>query len=388
MRKIKIVTIVGARPQIIKAAAISRAIEKRYADKILEILVHTGQHYDENMSQIFFDELGIPTPSYNLNIGSGSHSKQTSMMLEAIGELLIKEKPDALLLYGDTNSTLAAAIASVKIHIPIIHVEGGLRSFNKLYPEEVNRIMTDHMSTMIFAPTIDGYNNLIKEGFKNNTTPPYTLNNPKIYHCGDIMYDNSLFFSTISHEKTSIIKDNNLIENNFILVTIHRDINTDNHVRLNAYFNAIYTISEKENIKFILPLHPRTSSILKKALNDDLYDKISSSELIKIVPPASFLEIIELEKNAKMVMTDSGGVQKEAFFFNKPCIIFLNETPWIELIECGSAILVDADETKILNAFEYFKSTPELKFPSYYGDGTSAEFICEEIIKNFDKTIN
>lgn len=388
MKRIKVLTIIGARPQIIKAAAISRAIANHFSDAIEEILVHTGQHYDANMSAVFFEELGIPEPNHNLAIGSGTHSRQTALMLDAIGDLLAKEKPDVVLLYGDTNSTLAASMAGAKLHIPIVHIEGGLRSFSKVYPEEINRLMTDHVSTLVFTPTADGFNNLLREGFRADTQPPFTVDNPAIYHCGDIMYDNSLHFSEIAGKKVTLLRDQGLKKDQYVLVTIHRDTNTDYPERISSIFKAIVRISEKYAMDFMIPLHPRTSKILEKQLSPELYRQVTESKKIKIVAPASFLEMIELEKNAKLIMTDSGGVQKEAFFFQKPSVIFLKETPWVELTESGSAILVDADESRIIDAYEHFNSATQLNFPNYYGDGSAAEFICKEIIKTFSKKQN
>jgi UDP-GlcNAc3NAcA epimerase len=378
---IKILTIIGARPQIIKAAALSRAIKNNFADKIQEVIVHTGQHYDENMSQVFFDELEIPHPNYNLNVGSGSHGKQTASMIEGIEEILLKEKPNCLILYGDTNSTLAGAIAASKIQIPVIHIEAGLRSFNKSMPEEINRIMCDHVSTLLFSPTQAGYNNLLKEGFEENNQPPYSFDNPKIYHCGDVMYDNSIYFSEVTDQKTSVLKDNDLQSSKFILATIHRNNNTDEPSRLNALFSAMNKIATENKIKIIIPLHPRTAKLLSKNLSSELYSIIKINSYIKIISPVSFLEMIALEKAAQLIMTDSGGVQKEAFFFQKPCIILRSETEWIELVSCGSAKIVDADETKILEAYNYFTKTKKLQFLDIFGDGKSAEFICGEIFQ-------
>lgn len=375
----KILTIIGARPQIIKAAAISRAIKKRFLNTFKEIILHTGQHYDANMSQVFFDELEIPYPNYQLNVGSSSHGKQTADMISAIEEVLIKENPNAILLYGDTNSTLAGAIAASKIHIPIIHVEAGLRSNNKSMPEEINRIMCDHASTLLFSPTKQGVENLTKEGFKLNTLPPYSRDNPKIYHCGDIMLDNSLFFSKLSDTKTDIIEKYQLTKNNFLLATIHRNNNTDNSQRLNEIFSALYTICSQNTIPIFLPLHPRTAKILEKNLSSELYSKITSDKNFIIAPPVSFLEMIALEKNCLMVLTDSGGVQKEAFYFKKPCLIIRPETEWVELVSCGAAIITDADKEKILKAFSHFYTNVPTNFPMFYGDGSAAEFICDEI---------
>lgn len=378
---LKIVTIIGARPQIIKAAALSRAISTRFPGEIKEVIVHTGQHYDANMSQVFFDELNIPAPDYNLNVGSGLHGKQTAAMIEGIEEILLKENPECIVLYGDTNSTLAGAIAASKVHVPVVHIEAGLRSFNKSMPEEVNRIMCDHVSTLLFSPTETGVRNLEREGFDRNAKPPYTADNPRVYHCGDVMYDNSLYFSRIATGE--ILSRYELEKDNFILATIHRNANTDDPVRLNAIFRALNRIGEKTTV--VLPLHPRTQKLLEKQLEPGLYKAITSNTNMLLIPPASFLDMIALEKNAKMIITDSGGVQKEAYFFGKPCIILRPETEWVELVEVGAAIIADADESKILSAYDRFCADPSLAVLPIYGEGKAAEFICSEIIKTFKK---
>ena len=373
-KMIKIVTIIGARPQIIKAAALSRAIKEKFSNEIEEVIVHTGQHYDENMSQVFFDELGIPAPDYNLGVGSGKHGEQTSKMIEGIEEILLKENPDYLVVYGDTNSTLAGAIAASKIHIPIAHIEAGLRSFNKAMPEEINRICCDHCSTMLFSPTATGYKNLIKEGFDPENKKPFTIDNPGIYHCGDVMYDNSMFFgSTDNGQQTT---DNNP----YILCTIHRNNNTDEPERLSSIVKALLRLSKEEEI--IIPLHPRTKKLLDVNLSPDIYNELVNNEKIHIIPPASFLEMIKLEKNASIVLTDSGGVQKEAFFFKKPCIIIRSETEWKEIVECGAAIIADANEDNIVNGYYHFKDNKISEYPELFGDGKAAEFICNELINN------
>lgn len=377
---IKIVTIIGARPQIIKAAALSRAIKQHYSKSIQEIIVHTGQHYDENMSQVFFTELGIPAPHYNLNAGSGSHGKQTAAMLVGIEEILLNEKPNGIVLYGDTNSTLAGAIAASKIHIPVVHIEAGLRSFNKAMPEEINRIMCDHVSTLLFSPTKTGFVNLQKEGFRMDNEKPYTADNPKIYHSGDVMYDNSLFFSDIAEEKSDILRKHQLEGTPFVLATIHRNNNTDEPVRLNALFSALNRISEEQEMNVVLPLHPRTAKLLQHNLSPELYRQVTQNKRMKLIEPVSFLEMIALEKNCAIVMTDSGGVQKEAFYFKKPCVILRPETEWIELVICGSAIIADADETRILEAYDTLMQNKDLTYPPFYGNGKAAEFICEEMI--------
>ncbi len=379
---IKIITIIGARPQIIKAAAISRAIRNKFSDQISEIIVHTGQHYDINMSKIFFDELEIPKSDYNLNIGSASHGKQTALMIEGIEKILLNEKPHSIILYGDTNSTLAGAVAAAKIHIPVSHIEAGLRSFNKKMPEEINRIVCDHASTLLFSPTLTGFNNLIREGFDPDTKPPYNIDNPGIYHCGDVMFDNSICFSEVAEKKSGILKQLNLSPGKFILTTIHRDSNTDNPERLNAIFSALKNIAENQNLNIVLPIHPRTSKLLKNNLSTGLYQAIKNKPLIKIISPVSFLDMIVLEKNTEMIFTDSGGVQKEAYFFQKPCIIMRSETEWKEIVENKAAIVTDADEKRILNAYEHFKKSNKILFPPIFGDGKASEFICKEIIKN------
>ncbi len=374
----KLVTIIGARPQIIKAAALSRAIRNHYSDTIQEIIVHTGQHYDDNMSQVFFDELQIPHPDHNLHVGSASHGVQTARMTEGIESLLIKEQPDYIVLYGDTNSTLAGAVAAAKIHVPIVHIEAGLRSFNKSMPEEINRIVCDHCSTLLFTPTKAGLENLKREGFPMDNEGPYTIDNPKVYHCGDIMYDNSLHFAGIAEEKTDIIQRLELKGKPFVLATIHRDSNTDYPERLSAIFRSIIKLSEECQV--VLPLHPRTAKLIKTNLDEDMQKQIFSCPDIKLIPPVSFLEMIALERHARLVMTDSGGVQKEAYFFKKPCIILRPETEWVEIVETGNAILADADECRIMKAWKHFKDNPPTMFPEIFGDGHAAEFMLEKII--------
>lgn len=377
---IKVLTVIGARPQIIKAAAMSRAIAGSYSDSISEIIVHTGQHYDENMSEVFFQELGIPQPDYNLHVGSGQHGQQTAAMIAGLEELLVKEEPNAIVVYGDTNSTLAAAVAASKIHVPVVHIEAGLRSFNKKMPEEVNRILCDHVSTLLFSPTGRGLENLVNEGFKRDNPGPYTMDNPRIYHCGDVMYDNSMHFAQVAEEKTTILRDLGVEENDFILSTIHRNNNTDEPERLTAIFEALIEVSDTAQMPVVLPLHPRTAKLLENNLLGDLYQKVQASDRIKIVPPASFLEMIALEKNATIILTDSGGVQKESFFFQKPCVILRPETEWVELVENGNAIIADASKDKIIDAFQTFSSGSDLSYPAFYGDGRAAEFICGEIL--------
>ena len=375
----KIITVIGARPQIIKAAAISRAIKNNFSDKILEVIVHTGQHYDENMSQIFFEELEIPFPNFNLNVGSGSHGEQTAKMLEGLENIYMQEKPDAVIVYGDTNSTIAGALAASKIHIPVIHIEAGLRSFNKAMPEEINRIACDHMSTLLFTPSETGHRNLLNEGIKNDQKEAASIDNPKIYLCGDIMYDNSLYFSAVSEQKSEILKELEITTDEFILCTIHRDTNTDDTANLNAIFRALLRIQKTSNLKIVLPLHPRTKEKLNSHLDENLLTEINQNKNFKIIPPLGFLDIISLEKNARLIITDSGGLQKEAFFFQKPCVILREQTEWIEIVENGNALIAGANELKIISSVETLFKRTDFTYPNLYGDGNAANFICKKI---------
>ena len=380
---IKILTIVGARPQFIKASAISRAIRDNFSNEITELIVHTGQHYDDNMSSVFFREMEIPEPAYNLEVGSGKHGKQTADMMAGIESILTKENPNAVLIYGDTNSTLAGALAASKIHIPVIHVEAGLRSFNKSMPEEINRIVTDHVSTLLFSPTEKGIENLLKEGISNNKEKPYHIDNPGVFHCGDIMYDNALYFSKVAEDKSNLLASLKLKNNSYVLVTLHRDINTDVPERLNSIFKAIERISEKGDTKFVIPLHPRTRKKWGELPDETLKDIIENNNLITIIPAVSYLDFICLEKNAKLIMTDSGGVQKESYFFEKPCMIMRDETEWVELLELGTAQLCGADEEKIVQSYKELIGKKDLTFPEIYGDGHAAKFILKKILENF-----
>ena len=380
----KILTIIGARPQIIKAAAISRAIKNNFSDKIEELIIHTGQHYDTNMSEIFFEELAIPRPDFNLNVGSSSHGQQTAKIIEGIEELLLTTNPDGIIIYGDTNSTVAAALAASKLQIPIFHIEAGLRSFNKIMPEEINRILSDHISTLLFCPTKTAINNLKKEGFSLENSSKPTIDNPHTYLCGDIMFDNSIHFSSISDINATILKNENLTNEKFILVTIHRNANTDDPIRLNAIFNALNYIQNTTNFTIVLPIHPRTKKMMDLLLNQENKQLLAENKKIKIIPPAGFLDIIALEKNAELIITDSGGLQKEAYFFNKPCVILRPETEWVEIVENGNAIIADADEVRIVEAANNLLVKKDYTYPSLFGDGKASEFIIEKIIETLN----
>jgi UDP-GlcNAc3NAcA epimerase len=386
MSPIKVLNIVGARPQIIKASAISRAIRTHFSSQIIEIILHTGQHYDKEMSEVFFDELEIHKPHFNLGVGSAGHGRQTSMMISGIEEILISEKPDCVVLYGDTNSTLAGAVAASKLHFPVIHIEAGLRSFNKKMPEEINRIISDHCSTLLFAPTNAAFKNLMAEGFRPENSPPYTIDNPKIYLTGDIMYDNTLFFAKLAEKKKhSFLSHLSVEKDRYILVTIHRDTNTDDTDRLRKILSTLKAIAENKRMALVMPLHPRTIITLRSKL-PEFYAELTNSEYIKILPPVTFLEMILLEKSCKMIITDSGGVQKESHFFKKPCVVLRKETEWVELVNNGTARCVDADQDRIIAEVDRFiENCHGLEYPGFYGDGKTAEFILREILLLFEK---
>ena len=343
----KILKVIGARPQFIKAAAVSTAVVDRLG--IEEVIVHTGQHYDPEMSQVFFDELKIPNPKYLLEIGSGSHGAQTGKMLNKLEEVMQNEKPDIVLVYGDTNSTLAGALAAVKLHIPIAHVEAGLRSFNRMMPEEINRILTDKISSLLFCPSGVSISNLEKEGITEG-----------VYESGDVMYDCIKLFLPLAEQYSTISEPLGLVANNYVLATIHRAENTDNEDRLRSIFKALTEISEESRV--VLPLHPRTKKYL------DQFNIQTGN--ITLIDPVSYLEMLALSSGAKKIITDSGGLQKEAFWLDVPCITARYETEWIETVEQGWNTLAGADNQLILEAFSRVK--PEQTKKDVYGSGDSS----------------
>jgi UDP-GlcNAc3NAcA epimerase len=373
----KIITIVGARPQLIKAAAVSRTVKKLFPGRIRELIVHSGQHYDDNMSRVFFKELEIPEPHYNLEVGSGSHGFQTAEIICRSEKILLDEKPDMVIVYGDTNTTLAGALAASKIHVPLAHIEAGLRSFNKSMPEEINRVVCDHLSTFLFSPTQTGFENLVKEGFDPKISPPYSIDRPAIHHCGDVMYDNALHFIQTAEKRSHILDDLDIKDKDFILCTIHRDINTDSADRLNTIMNTLDEISRAEKMIFILPLHPRTNKMLPALLRE----RMASNPFFRIMTPVTYFDMLMLESRCLMIFTDSGGVQKESYFFRKPCLVLRPETEWKELTDLGNAVIVDADPYLIMETFHRFYKTPPDKFPQIFGDGKAAEFILGELVK-------
>jgi len=351
----KIISIVGARPQFVKVAIVSKMLRKKYQ----EVLIHTGQHYDFELSQLFFDELKIPEPDYNLEVGSASHGKQTGEMLKRIEEVLLKENPDFVLVYGDTNSTLAGALAAVKLHIPVGHVEAGLRSFDKSMPEEVNRVLTDHCSTLLFAPTKTAVENLKKEGITDG-----------VYITGDVMYDALLECVKLS-KSSKILEQLDLKPKNYLLATIHRPSNTDNPINLKNILEAFSEV--KETVVF--PVHPRTEKFIREhGLDHRIKDNVI------LTKPLGYIEFICLEKNAKKILTDSGGVQKEAYWLKVPCITLRDITEWAETVKDGWNVLVGADKEKIVKMVNEFE--PKGKQRNVFGDGKASERICETL-KNY-----
>ena len=349
----KILTVVGARPQFVKAAALSRALKKI---GINEVLVHTGQHFDENMAEIFFRQMDIPEPKYNLGINSLSHGAMTGRMLEEIEKVLIVEKPSVVVVFGDTNSTLAGALAAIKLHIPVAHIEAGLRSYNMKMPEEINRILTDRISNYLFCPTEVAIKNLQAEGFDN-----FEIN---ILKTGDVMYDVALYYSRFSNERSTIIKDLGLNKKPFLLTTLHRQENTDDLFRLNSIISALNSLSKDYQI--VLPIHPRTRKILQNENIKLNFDPIE---------PVGYFDMIELLKHCKMGITDSGRVQKEAFFFEKHCLVTRDETEWTELVDLNYNFMVGADTDKIIKTVAKVAKTSAKFDVKPYGEGNAADKI-------------
>ncbi len=411
---VKIATIIGARPQFIKAAVVSRAIQtsNKKKKKIQEILVHTGQHYDYFMDKVFFEELDLPQPHYHLGVGSGSHGKQTGIMLERIETILQKEKPGAVLVYGDTNSTLAGALAAAKLNIPVAHVEAGLRSYNRRMPEEINRLLTDHLSTFLFCPTAQAVQNLLKEGIRDGK-------GKIVKNVGDVMYDSILFYSKLAESRSTILQELNLAIQksevrsqklklrtpnsrlqteispnsellthnfkqktpnselrtpNYYLATLHRAENTDDPKRLKSILKALNEIGKEAPV--ILPLHPRTKKVMK------IYNLSPDNYRVKLIEPVSYLNMLTLEKYARAILTDSGGVQKEAYWFGVPCITLRNETEWVETVKRGWNVLVGAETERIIEGVhEAMRKVLPRKEPNAFGNGKASGKIVDYLIK-------
>ena len=357
----KVVTVVGARPQFIKAAPVSKALREAGHT---EFLLHTGQHYDYGMSQVFFDELGLPPADFNLNVRSGNHGQQTGQMLIGIEEALLKEKPDWVLVFGDTNSTLAGALAAVKLHIPLAHVEAGLRSYNREMPEEHNRVLTDHCADLLFCPTKTAVENLVKEGLTNG-----------IYEVGDPMYDAILMFSEKAKQRSTVMKDLGLKKDGYLLATIHRAYNTDNPQTL----KEIISILSQTDELVIFPIHPRT----RQKLQEYGFQDVTALGNLRLVDPLSYLGMLILEQNARMILTDSGGIQKEAYFFRIPCLTLRSETEWVETVSNGWNLLVGVDRERILAGLSHSFPTKD-RFPVLFGSGCSALEIVRILGENLE----
>ncbi|MCD8194362.1 MAG: UDP-N-acetylglucosamine 2-epimerase (non-hydrolyzing) [Tannerellaceae bacterium] len=364
----KIVTIVGARPQFIKAAMVSRAIDKHNnpnSSKIEELIIHTGQHYDENMSRIFFSDLRIPQPSWQLQCGNGSHGEMTGKMLIEIEKILLDTTPDYVLVYGDTNSTLAGALAASKLHIPVIHVEAGLRSFNKNMPEETNRILTDHIASFLFCPTSEAIENLAREGISQN-----------VFHVGDVMYDAALLFGKEAEKSSSILSSLEIESGSFKLCTFHREENTNNSANAIGIIEALLAIGTADS-PVVLPLHPRTYSYLNSY---DLLDRIKNHPGMRLIKPIGYLDMVMLEKHASLILTDSGGVQKEAYFHHTPCITLREETEWKETVTAGWNQLAGASKSRIITCYNTSKKGTYIH---EYGSGHAADKIISHLCEKY-----
>jgi UDP-GlcNAc3NAcA epimerase len=361
--ELKILTVVGARPQFVKAAVVSRAISAANARRpraIAEVIVHTGQHYDPNMSDVFFEEMHIPRPGHHLGIGGGSHGAMTGQMLEAIERVAQQEAPDWMLVYGDTNSTMAGALAAAKLHIPVAHVEAGLRSFNRKMPEEINRVVTDHVADFLFAPTDAAVKNLELEGISGNS----------VRKVGDVMFDAALFYRDLARLSDTTGRVLARLSQVFHLATVHRAENTDDQGRLTSIIRALEEISSR--VPVVLPLHPRTRKLL---------GEWRPSANLHVLQPVGYFDMLYLLQRCRGVLTDSGGLQKEAFFFGKPCVVLRDETEWVELVEQGFNLLVGAEQQKIVAAADGFLRRDAQKFVPLFGDGHAGEQIVGALVR-------
>ena len=368
----RLASIIGARPQFIKAAMVSKAIKSHNraggSTKIEEILIHTGQHYDYNMSQVFFDQMKIPSPRYHLAVGSGTHNLMIGTMLIRIEKALMKENPDLVLVYGDTNSTLAGALSASKIPLPVAHVEAGLRSYNRGMPEEFNRLLTDHISSFLFCPTRAGVDNLRKEGLTDG-----------VYEVGDVMYDAFLAYKDRAWKKSKILADFDLSPGRFCLATVHREENANHSERLKNIFRAFDELADR-GLPFIVPIHPRTREMIQKQKMNMI-----KNPHVRLIAPVSYFDMLTLASHSRVILTDSGGLQKEAFFARVPCITLRNETEWIETVETGMNRL---SGTKAVSIIENFHKVADARFreypnpATYYGDGNASRRILETLIKS------
>lgn len=381
MGKLKLTTVVGARPQFVKAGTVSRAIRDHFSDQVEEDIIHTGQHYDYGMSDVFFEELDIPAPAAHLGIGSMGHGAQTGEMMRALEEDFLSRKPDAVMVYGDTNSTMAAALAAVKIHIPVIHVEAGLRSFNMRMPEEVNRICTDHVSSMYSCPTQQAIDNLKLEGIVD-TEGTCSPANRWVKHHGDVMFDNMLYLQQKFGGCEELMEKNGLESGKFIMMTCHRPSNSDNKESLTMILDSLRSIAQDNGLKVFFPMHPRTRKMAETNLDPAFWSSLQDDENFILHEPVGIVEVTGLLNECRMVATDSGGLQKEALFADKPVIILRNETEWVEIVKSGWGKLTGSDSTKIKTAFSDLSGLTG-KPPRLYGDGRAAELLIGDIINGF-----
>lgn len=363
----KILTVLGARPQIIKSAAITRVVRSEFEGELEEVVLNTGQHYDSNMSTDFFKELFLPVPKYDQSIDF-SKANPISQMIEGVENAIIKENPNVIIVYGDTTSTLAGAISAAKFNIPLVHIEAGLRSFNISMPEEGNRILTDHSSRLLFTPTLEGMKNLKNE----------KINDDFIFHCGDVMYDNSLFYRRKANELSGVLNGHGLEKERFILFTCHRQGNTDIKENLLGIIKGVKEVARISGLEIVFPMHPRTRNRIIAFFGDDYLKDLESD--FKVIPPASFLDTIQLESNASFVMTDSGGIQKEAYFFEKMSIILRDQTEWVEIIKNDAAVLAGSKSNSIVESYQNLKEMKP-KFEPIFGDGEAGKFICKTILE-------
>jgi UDP-GlcNAc3NAcA epimerase len=374
----RILTIIGTRPQSIKTAAVSHLIREEHGDALEERILYTGQHYDHNLFRVFFDELGIPEPFRNLGVGSGEQGAQTAEMVMGIERALKEETPDLVLLYGDTNSTLAGSLAASKQHIPIAHVESGLRSFRKGMPEEINRVLTDHVSTLLFAPTPTAIHNLSREGFPDGPPAAPTIDRPAVHRPGDVMYDNALRFAPIAERRSKVLERFGL-DPGFLLVTFHRAENTQDPERLAGILNGLLELPRQRDRKAIIPLHPGTRTAIADRVDPELWERFRNDPSLMLCDPLPYLDMVRLLRNASLVATDSGGLQKEAFFHGKPCLVLRDETEWAELVENGNSILVGADPERIASGVEGFDEGRRRELPELFGDGKAGSYICRTL---------
>jgi UDP-GlcNAc3NAcA epimerase len=356
MRSLKILTVVGARPQFVKAAALSPVLARH--EGVTEIIVHTGQHFDVNMSDIFFSEMAIPEPKHNLGIGGGTHGQNTGRMIEALEAVLLAENPDAVVVYGDTDSTLAASVATSKLAIPLAHIEAGLRSFRRTMPEEINRVVTDHLADVLYAPSASSVANLSREGIPQD----------RIVNCGDVMYDVVRLFNSIALDRSTALDRLELRPGEYSLMTLHRKENTDDRARMESILAGIAASPRP----IVFPIHPRTTKRIAEF-------GLKLPGIVRTVEPQGYLDTLRLEAGAHQILTDSGGVQKEAYFHGVPCVTLRDETEWVELVECGANTLVGADPARIAACLT--GSTPTSATPNIYGDGHAAERIVADLLR-------